>query len=256
MSIPSRHSHPPAIHGRLGFNGEYQERSGLQILGSYRAYNPCLMRFHGADNLSPFRRGGLNAYAYCLGDPVNLIDPTGHLPWLLWRVLTPARIAMVPAALAVGTLVGALAAPNDDIKRPLMPMAILFGGLAGATAAAPYILKNLSRSRYLALRDKWRERARLPPLHRDSATRSTLEGQRRSSTPAPDTPNDRPPGYDEAVRQRAPAPLPDELPPPYQATLDPAPPFDAPFLRPGVLLQALPASRQSLAARAADIRRG
>lgn len=37
------------------------------------------MRFNSPDSLSPFGRGGLNPYAYCLGDPVNFSDPTGRL---------------------------------------------------------------------------------------------------------------------------------------------------------------------------------
>ncbi|WP_397457346.1 RHS repeat-associated core domain-containing protein, partial [Pseudomonas versuta] len=36
------------------------------------------MRFHSRDSLSPFGEGGLNGYAYCAGDPVNRIDPSGH----------------------------------------------------------------------------------------------------------------------------------------------------------------------------------
>ncbi|MFD2643551.1 RHS repeat-associated core domain-containing protein [Pseudomonas japonica] len=70
--------------GLLGFNGEYLEHGDLYILGSYRAYSPALRRFHQPDNLSPFGAGGLNAYAYCVGDPVNHIDPDGHktLQWV------------------------------------------------------------------------------------------------------------------------------------------------------------------------------
>ncbi len=37
------------------------------------------MRFNSPDSLSPFGRGGLNAYAYCQGDPINRSDPGGHI---------------------------------------------------------------------------------------------------------------------------------------------------------------------------------
>ncbi|WP_122678219.1 RHS repeat-associated core domain-containing protein [Pseudomonas viridiflava] len=64
-----------------GFNGERADPvTGHYLLGNgYRAFNPVLMRFNNPDTLSPFGRGGLNAYAYCLGDPVNRIDPSGHI---------------------------------------------------------------------------------------------------------------------------------------------------------------------------------
>ncbi|HHQ4530837.1 TPA: RHS repeat-associated core domain-containing protein [Aeromonas hydrophila] len=67
----------------IGFNGERLDPiTGLYHLGQgYRAYNPGLMRFHAADSLSPFGAGGVNSYAYCLGDQINLVDPTGHISW-------------------------------------------------------------------------------------------------------------------------------------------------------------------------------
>jgi RHS repeat-associated protein len=63
----------------LGFNGEPLDKfSGSYHLGQgHRAYNHSLMRFSSPDRLSPFDRGGVNAYAYCVGDPVNRSDPTG-----------------------------------------------------------------------------------------------------------------------------------------------------------------------------------
>ncbi|UFI46070.1 RHS repeat-associated core domain-containing protein [Pseudomonas savastanoi] len=64
-----------------GFNGERADPvTGHYLLGNgYRAFNPVLMRFNRPDSLSPFGRGGLNAYAYCQGDPVNRSDPGGHV---------------------------------------------------------------------------------------------------------------------------------------------------------------------------------
>lgn len=43
-----------------------------------RAYSPSLMRFLSPDSASPFGEGGVNAYVYCLGNPINMTDPTGH----------------------------------------------------------------------------------------------------------------------------------------------------------------------------------
>ncbi|MCU1729795.1 RHS repeat-associated core domain-containing protein [Pseudomonas sp. 7P_10.2_Bac1] len=65
----------------VGFNGELPEALiGHYLLGNgHRAYNPVLMRFNSPDSLSPFSEGGINAYAYCSGDPVNWRDPTGHI---------------------------------------------------------------------------------------------------------------------------------------------------------------------------------
>jgi RHS repeat-associated protein len=64
----------------LGFNGEVRDPvSGWYLLGNgYRAYNPWLMCFHSPDSMSPFGAGGINAYMYCAGDPINYRDPTGH----------------------------------------------------------------------------------------------------------------------------------------------------------------------------------
>lgn len=74
----------PASTLLLGFNGQPRDPfTGHYLLGNgYRAFNPVLMRFNSPDNASPFDKGGLNAYAYCLGDPVNMHDPTGHIAYL------------------------------------------------------------------------------------------------------------------------------------------------------------------------------
>ena len=70
----------------MGFNGERAEAiTGHYLLGQgYRAFNPILMRFNSPDNLSPFDEGGINSYAYCSDDPINKIDPEGHI----WKFLS------------------------------------------------------------------------------------------------------------------------------------------------------------------------
>ncbi|WP_422631717.1 RHS repeat-associated core domain-containing protein [Pseudomonas farsensis] len=64
----------------LGFSGYWRElSSGCYPLGNgYRMYNTRLMRFHSPDELSPFLEGGINAYMYCGGDPVNNKDESGR----------------------------------------------------------------------------------------------------------------------------------------------------------------------------------
>jgi RHS repeat-associated protein len=81
----------------LGFNGERPDPvTGHYLLGNgYRAFNPVLMRFNRPDSWSPFGKGGLNPYAYCLGDPVNFGDPTGRSRWsdLISRLKTAGLMA-------------------------------------------------------------------------------------------------------------------------------------------------------------------
>jgi RHS repeat-associated protein len=97
----SPYGHRPTENGLLsllGFNGERPDPvTGHYHLGSgYRQFNPVLMRFNSPDSWSPFGKGGLNAYAYCQGDPANNTDPSGHLNTLGLihqfprRVTTPA----------------------------------------------------------------------------------------------------------------------------------------------------------------------
>lgn len=66
----------------IGFKGERCDvfTQCYPLGNGYRIYSPVLMRFQSADNQSPFGNGGLNAYAFVKGNPVNLSDPCGHSP--------------------------------------------------------------------------------------------------------------------------------------------------------------------------------
>ncbi|MCF4989853.1 RHS repeat-associated core domain-containing protein, partial [Pseudomonas gessardii] len=103
------------------FKGQHLDvASNLYFLGNgLRAYSPYLRMFLQADPLSPFDEGGINSYAYCAGNPVNLTDPSGMWAnWLKW-VLTGA--ALVLAVVAVG-----------------------FGGVALSAAVGAYTTKSIA----------------------------------------------------------------------------------------------------------------
>ncbi|KTB94909.1 hypothetical protein AO073_25180 [Pseudomonas syringae ICMP 11293] len=78
---PYGHRHPSGPASLPGFTGQRVDPvTGHYLLGNgYRAFNPVLMRFNSPDSLSPFGEGGVNAYGYCGGDPINRIDLTGHM---------------------------------------------------------------------------------------------------------------------------------------------------------------------------------
>ncbi|WP_164721180.1 RHS repeat-associated core domain-containing protein [Burkholderia stagnalis] len=113
--------------GLPGFNGEpLDPLTGGYLLGNgHRLYDPVLMRFHRPDTLSPFDGGGLNPYAYCLGDPINRIDPTGQLSWqaILGIVLGAVVIALTVVSLGAGAAIAAGVAPAT--------------GMLGAIATVP-----------------------------------------------------------------------------------------------------------------------
>lgn len=104
---PYGHRRPESgLLGLLGFNGELPDPvTECYLLGNgYRAFNPGLMRFISPDSWSPFGQGGLNSYAYCLNDPINLSDQSGHSAFssikliARWRRFAKANIAKAKMA--------------------------------------------------------------------------------------------------------------------------------------------------------------
>lgn len=88
----------------IAFNGQWRDTvTGWYHLGNgYRVYNPVLKRFHNPDSWSPFISGEINPYAYCLCDPINRIDPSGHAS------LSGRDWAMMGVGMVVGLIVGVL----------------------------------------------------------------------------------------------------------------------------------------------------
>ncbi|MEI5102694.1 RHS repeat-associated core domain-containing protein [Streptomyces sp. PmtG] len=92
--------------GILGYTGQrIDPATGCYHLGNgTRAYHPALQRFTTPDPLSPFGAGGINPYAYCAGDPINRVDPSGHLSWQAWL-----GIGLGIAGLALTVVTGGMA---------------------------------------------------------------------------------------------------------------------------------------------------
>jgi len=126
---PYGHVHQPS-GPILGFSGQPRDRvTGCYHLGNgHRSYNPVLMRFHSADRLSPFGKGGINAYAYCGNDPVNRADPSGQSP--AW--LGPLRSFAAGVANLLVTAVGAYR--NYKIERDFDISGRYAGSRAGELA--------------------------------------------------------------------------------------------------------------------------
>ncbi|TGO52101.1 hypothetical protein BOTNAR_0335g00120 [Botryotinia narcissicola] len=93
----------------VSFNGQWRDPvTGWYHLGNgYRVYNPQLRRFHTPDPWAPFVSGEINPYVYCLGDPINRVDPNGHFS-LFGMNFTWKDLIMVVIGIAVSVGVGIL----------------------------------------------------------------------------------------------------------------------------------------------------
>ena len=131
--------------------------TGWYILGA-RGYSPLLRRFLGPDAMSPFDAGGINRYAYCSGDPINRIDPSGRV-WTRWfggltrrpseeappsvrasieqaTASTPDTMNTAAAASSDATTV-ASGIPSGSLAGPAVPGDVVLGQLAAGTSDRP-----------------------------------------------------------------------------------------------------------------------
>ncbi|PYH85738.1 hypothetical protein BO82DRAFT_389360 [Aspergillus uvarum CBS 121591] len=101
----------PDASSSIGFNGQWRDPvTGWYHLGNgYRVYNPVLRRYLSPDPGSPFATGEINSYAYCLGDPINRVDPSGQWSFFGlnfnfgWKDLITGIFGLI-ASIAVGVL--------------------------------------------------------------------------------------------------------------------------------------------------------
>ena len=94
----------------LRYRGYYYDKETNLYYLQTRYYSPELCRFISADSvdyLDPESITGLNLFAYCGNDPVNFVDPSGHMPeWLtdIGRFLGGLAITVVGIGSMVATV--------------------------------------------------------------------------------------------------------------------------------------------------------
>ncbi|MEE1887181.1 RHS repeat-associated core domain-containing protein [Pseudomonas carassii] len=107
---------PASFPAALGFTGQrFEQALDGYVLGSYRVYSVGLMRFLSADSWSPFGGGGLNAYAYCAGDPVNQRDTNGHM-MMTFNAAAPYVGGVSNLAIGSWVMLGGTPTTNFDVQ--------------------------------------------------------------------------------------------------------------------------------------------
>lgn len=113
---------PQQIQARFGFAQEFKHPDSNLIYLRSRHYSSDHMSFISMDSLVKENR-----YAYCDGDPVNFIDPSGHDRW------RESMSTVVGVAVTIGVTLGALAL-STFLPPVGVTATIAIGAAVGAAA--------------------------------------------------------------------------------------------------------------------------
>lgn len=190
---------PLPIGSMTGFCGQPRDaRMDRYPLGNgHRWYNPVLMRFHEPDALSPFDKGGINAYMYCAGDPVNRFDPTGGSPAFVSQIIQRSGSIAVNIASPLALLLGpepkgALAVNATRVALTGSVTNVVAAGLGLAGVGAATYVANTGTALLAAgagtriAKAVWENRAELWQYVKESVStnlRAVLGLRRETSTP-------------------------------------------------------------------------
>ncbi|MGN6092541.1 MAG: RHS repeat-associated core domain-containing protein [Luteibacter jiangsuensis] len=139
-------THGQAGQARSRYTGERIEtHPGWYLLGT-RPYDPALRRFLAPDAMSPFDAGGVNRYTYCGGDPINRVDPSGHVWENPWSKLRDPLVAIARSILGMTpTQPGTPATPviTAHTAAASMDVARVSSGIPSGSLVAPAVPGNV-----------------------------------------------------------------------------------------------------------------
>ena len=122
----------------IRYRGYYYDReTGLYYLNA-RYYNPEWRRFispDAAEYIDPETPNGLNLYAYCNNDPVNLVDPSGHLAFWLAAGLVIGAVGLIGGGTYAGIKSSQAGNTGWDLVSDIAFGAVI-GGIVGFAAGA------------------------------------------------------------------------------------------------------------------------